>query len=617
MQRPLSLHVSALSEEEYKSFTSAFYDLLGDDAHLDDDALGRETVSLREARAWLRGRYQDMQVAHVDEALRLFAPEGGKDAVLSGGQFFALLRVIMHMREGQKLDRKLAFDQVHLPKSAPLTRKSFDAPPRHPAPPFAPRSRQPSANSLFDAPTSDNNPFHHIPQDPPPPVPPLHPDVRLGTVSAPSAISDTPPQPTKHHSNNPFVSRSKTIHSITRPSVINVDKAPPSLPPRKAPPVIPPRTNAPLVPASATASSSKPAPPPVAPKLPHLTSTLMKQSLLASRAAQDAKRAEDERNSTRVFQVLKSSAGSTGSVSPPKLGSRSSSSSGERQARPKLPPRRQPSPPPSAASVYSFEQVASASLPDGRSPFRRPPTPPGRLVRSPSTSPARPTTDGTPRPPPRQPPRHPDSNKEKLEGTETPSSTPSRLGRSKSMHQTTPPPVPPPARRKRPESVQVLSSSPHQDVFSDVHAAQFPPPPPLLSARHPSFKAAAEHSARHSSFSGASPGGRTNRHARQQSVEEGATAALHQFRGALAGLAPKIDAARYKAEAGLSRRGYVPGMTKRRNEGAQRLVDSDEEDEEGAGAGPSVIEEEDNGLGPGSTRDDMKWPAGDGWRSLR
>ena len=45
------------------------------------------------------------------QALRLFAPDGGKDAVLSGGQFFALLRVIMHMREGQKLDRKLAFDQ--------------------------------------------------------------------------------------------------------------------------------------------------------------------------------------------------------------------------------------------------------------------------------------------------------------------------------------------------------------------------------------------------------------------------------------------------------------------------------------------------------------------------
>ena len=67
MQRPLTLHVSALSEEEYRSFTSSFYDLLGDDAHLDDDAFNRETVSLREARAWLRGRYQDMQVAHVDE----------------------------------------------------------------------------------------------------------------------------------------------------------------------------------------------------------------------------------------------------------------------------------------------------------------------------------------------------------------------------------------------------------------------------------------------------------------------------------------------------------------------------------------------------------------------
>ena len=44
-------------------------------------------------------------------------------------------------------------------------------------------------------------------------------------------------------------------------------------------------------------------------------------------------------------------------------------------------------------------------------------------------------------------------------------------------------------------------------------------------------------------------------------------------------------------------------------------MDSDE-DEDGV-AGPSVIEEEEDGLGSGRVRDDMKWPEGDGWRSLR
>ena len=45
-------------------------------------------------------------------------------------------------------------------------------------------------------------------------------------------------------------------------------------------------------------------------------------------------------------------------------------------------------------------------------------------------------------------------------------------------------------------------------------------------------------------------------------------------------------------------------------------ADSDEEDDDGGMAGPSVIEEEEDGLGSARARDDMKWPAGDGWRSL-
>lgn len=95
-------------------------------------------------------------------------------------------------------------------------------------------------------------------------------------------------------------------------------------------------------------------------------------------------------------------------------------------------------------------------------------------------------------------------------------------------------------------------------TFSDIYTAHFPSPPLLLSTRNPSFKAAAEHSVRHSSLPDGCPlGGHTYPHERQLSVEECTAAASYYFRRALAGLALKIDAARYKAEAGLSRPGVV------------------------------------------------------------
>jgi len=53
-RRPLTLHVSALSDAEYSSFTSS----LGE---LTSPTPGRNwedvTLSVREARGWLRGRY--------------------------------------------------------------------------------------------------------------------------------------------------------------------------------------------------------------------------------------------------------------------------------------------------------------------------------------------------------------------------------------------------------------------------------------------------------------------------------------------------------------------------------------------------------------------------------
>ena len=68
IMRSLYLHVSALNDDEYSLFTSSFTDLLASDTPLTTDAdFEKQKVSIREARAWLRGRYADLPVSDLDQ----------------------------------------------------------------------------------------------------------------------------------------------------------------------------------------------------------------------------------------------------------------------------------------------------------------------------------------------------------------------------------------------------------------------------------------------------------------------------------------------------------------------------------------------------------------------
>jgi len=78
--RRLALHASALSDEEYDLYTSSLRDIaLADEdedsrsttkvngGNGDDDAyFERITIGVREARAWLRGRYSHMSASVID-----------------------------------------------------------------------------------------------------------------------------------------------------------------------------------------------------------------------------------------------------------------------------------------------------------------------------------------------------------------------------------------------------------------------------------------------------------------------------------------------------------------------------------------------------------------------
>ena len=86
-----------------------------------------------------------------------------------------------------------------------------------------------------------------------------------------------------------------------------------------------------------------------------------------------------------------------------------------------------------------------------------------------------------------------------------------------------------------------------------------------------------------------------------------------------------LSAVRYKAEAGISRRGWVPGL-----ERDERLIAERRESGGGGGRGgvPSASSSEEGPrvdaepLAGGARRrtslerDEMKWPAGDGWSPL-
>lgn len=86
-----------------------------------------------------------------------------------------------------------------------------------------------------------------------------------------------------------------------------------------------------------------------------------------------------------------------------------------------------------------------------------------------------------------------------------------------------------------------------------------------------------------------------------------------------------ISAVRYKAEAGISRRGWVPGL-----ERDERLITERRESGGGSrGGGVASTSSSEDGLGVDGEspaggarrrasleRDQMKWPAGDGWSPL-
>ncbi|PPQ75893.1 hypothetical protein CVT24_001082 [Panaeolus cyanescens] len=272
--RKLALHASALNDAEYDLYTESLKEIvLGD---CDEDSSPREgddayyermTVGIREARAWLRGRYSSLSAGVIDRILRLFSPTLAAAGTLSGEEFFAALRLVVHAESGKEPERSLVFSQAHptsssihesipahtVPTPSTTPAKSTPSPRKRPAhlppPPPLPLSRRPNADIIPPSPTRAEsfNPFSSstaAAQSHSHPQPPLHPSQRPPSSSSTQNVAPVTSEITvsalkSHTAHNPFVARpsalstrSEDAHLGNHNTSSRSGKLPP-LPPRK------------------------------------------------------------------------------------------------------------------------------------------------------------------------------------------------------------------------------------------------------------------------------------------------------------------------------------------------------------------------------------------------
>jgi hypothetical protein len=96
------LHASALSDDFY---TASLYDITAYDSSSkhgvivrDDVHFEQMSVGVREVRGWLRGRYShNIPAPTIDNILKLLSQLLGQGDVLTAGEFFSVLRLVVHV----------------------------------------------------------------------------------------------------------------------------------------------------------------------------------------------------------------------------------------------------------------------------------------------------------------------------------------------------------------------------------------------------------------------------------------------------------------------------------------------------------------------------------------
>ncbi|KAF8522959.1 hypothetical protein BU17DRAFT_86548 [Hysterangium stoloniferum] len=188
--QPPTLHVSALSDADYAAYIVAF-----------GAGGSRGVSSVREARGWIRGRYGAyVDGTIIDQILKNFAPELGPQDVLTGGQFFAVMRVVCHPQYGAAVDDSLVFVPANpepfssASDSKKACIKSDVALSRHSSQPTArpsiPTPPSTSSNSFTRAQSQSQSELCKPPTEPPPPH--LRTPFRISLQKSPAAFPLNP-----------------------------------------------------------------------------------------------------------------------------------------------------------------------------------------------------------------------------------------------------------------------------------------------------------------------------------------------------------------------------------------------------------------------------------------
>lgn len=198
--------------------------------------------------------------------------------------------------------------------------------------------------------------------------------------------------------------------------------------------------------------------------------------------------------------------------------------------------------------------------------------------------------------------------------------------RSKSLHQSSPPPIPPP-RKRRPESVSVqltpTASTESSPFFTpnavQQHLAQLEQRDRASSTGTPT-----------PAFPSLSRQLSSPSRRRDSASVNAPTSPMAHLQRTLTSLQPKLEAARYKAEAGFSKKGYVhhPHRSPWVEEGEEGLMPASrakkelgidwQTDEEGDGGGidSSFGDEEPGQDSIARGRSGEQWPVGEGYKPL-
>ncbi|KAE9392328.1 hypothetical protein BT96DRAFT_1023651 [Gymnopus androsaceus JB14] len=98
---------------EYELFIKSLEEIT--DPSLEDHELETLVIDTYKVKLWLRGRYADIPAETINEVFQLLDPALNPTDTITGAQFFAVLRLVIHVENGSTVNSLLVFEQLDLP----------------------------------------------------------------------------------------------------------------------------------------------------------------------------------------------------------------------------------------------------------------------------------------------------------------------------------------------------------------------------------------------------------------------------------------------------------------------------------------------------------------------